>query len=99
MLFAGSDLLISLTSTFDQKWKSLRNQSRIILSNTNGNTNVLDEKKRIHYESDNTLTKVFRDPSLHRSVGEISHHNCKRNVRLLKFYNFVLFTDADNSIS
>lgn len=74
--------MTSLTSTFDRKWKSLVNPSNILLNNTN----VFNEKKDINDDTDSNSKKtictaeVFRDPSLHRSVGEMSHQNRKRNV-------------------
>ncbi|XP_051153796.1 uncharacterized protein LOC127276895 isoform X4 [Leptopilina boulardi] len=73
-ILRGSDLLTSLTSTFDRKWKSLVNPANQSPSSVetssiaNINTQVKEEKpiKRnpIRHSSE------YRDPSLHRSTAD-----------------------------
>ncbi|XP_011300530.1 uncharacterized protein RhoGAP19D isoform X2 [Fopius arisanus] len=74
----GSDLLTSLTSTFDRKWKSLVNPSSLVVASsecTSGETSAVEKKSNREKvdRQDSRTTEVYRDPSLHRSVGEKGH--------------------------
>ncbi|XP_063975017.1 uncharacterized protein LOC135161407 isoform X6 [Diachasmimorpha longicaudata] len=73
----GSDLLTSLTSTFDRKWKSLVNPSNILVTSSecpSGEINPVEKSHREEVErQESRTTEVYRDPSLHRSVGEKGH--------------------------
>lgn len=76
---AGSDLLTSLTTTFDRKWRSLVNQtsnlvqppSESVSPNKNGDIKEQQEQKcsalpKLKYPS----TEAYRDPSLHKSIDK-----------------------------
>ncbi|XP_044576350.1 uncharacterized protein LOC123259705 isoform X8 [Cotesia glomerata] len=68
----GSDLLTSLTSTFDRKWKSLVNPSNLLVSSAenNGTANSYNKQNNYNDNDCNQSTRspeVYRDPSLHKA--------------------------------
>ncbi|XP_074102831.1 rho GTPase activating protein at 19D isoform X10 [Cotesia typhae] len=70
----GSDLLTSLTSTFDRKWKSLVNPSNLLVSSTENNStgtaNSYNKQSNYNDNDCNQSTRspeVYRDPSLHKA--------------------------------
>ncbi|XP_034949619.1 uncharacterized protein RhoGAP19D [Chelonus insularis] len=76
----GSDLLTSLTSTFDRKWKSLVNPSNLSVTSTESTSGTVSHEKPSNYEdSDRNQStrslKVYRDPSLHKSL--IDKHSAR----------------------
>lgn len=81
-VISGSDLLTSLTSTFDRKWKSLVNPSNLLVASSECEAPVVakmsnrDEVER----QDSRTAEVYRDPSLHRTLGEKGHLIRMRSV-------------------
>ncbi|XP_015181869.1 PREDICTED: uncharacterized protein LOC107069240 isoform X10 [Polistes dominula] len=79
----GSDLLTSLTTTFDRKWRSLVNPSSQIVQTSIetaalDNVDNSDDQKKIKVEEDHSeknqpTEKVYRDPSLHKSSIDKNH--------------------------
>ncbi|XP_043664599.1 uncharacterized protein LOC122627518 isoform X8 [Vespula pensylvanica] len=78
----GSDLLTSLTTTFDRKWKSLVNPSSQIIQMpvepaSIDNIEISDDQKKQRVEDlsqkNQQTEKVYRDPSLHRSSIDKNH--------------------------
>ncbi|KAI4481989.1 hypothetical protein M0804_009008 [Polistes exclamans] len=78
----GSDLLTSLTTTFDRKWRSLVNPSSQIVQTSVetaplDNVDNSDDQKKIkvedHSEKNQPTEKVYRDPSLHKSSIDKNH--------------------------
>ncbi|XP_048504870.1 uncharacterized protein LOC105687120 isoform X4 [Athalia rosae] len=69
----GSDLLTSLTSTFDRKWKSLVNPSSQ-LTPSDGTVIVPDNRDSLCSVSHHP-TEVYRDPSLHKTPTDKGHHS------------------------
>lgn len=85
-LISGSDLLTSLTSTFDRKWKSLVNPTNLLMTSTDStSTSASDNERReeIHRSLDREDTtrpaEVYRDPSLHKSPAD--------NARMIRTLN------------
>lgn len=70
--FLGGDLLVSLTSAFDKKLKSL------LIPSDSGDV----EEKQFMTKSDDEQTDVqtYRDPSLHRSLERHSKHITEKHV-------------------
>ncbi|XP_024945685.1 uncharacterized protein LOC107272586 isoform X12 [Cephus cinctus] len=74
----GSDLLTSLTSTFDRKWKSLVNPNSQLTSSSESATPRVPDAKTDHDETllvtvddqpePRHFADLYRDPSLHRSA-------------------------------
>lgn len=103
-LISGSDLLTSLTSTFDRKWKSLVNpanqspSSVETLSVANVSPQVKEEKpierNAIRHSSE------YRDPSLHRSSNDKGRSLHSKTVRFLFFcVNFFSLVQSAKIIS
>ncbi|XP_043502462.1 rho GTPase-activating protein 21 isoform X2 [Polistes fuscatus] len=78
----GSDLLTSLTTTFDRKWRSLVNPSSQIVQTSVetaplDNVDNSDDQKKIKVEDqpekNQPTEKVYRDPSLHKSSIDKNH--------------------------
>ncbi|XP_033219200.1 uncharacterized protein LOC117174310 isoform X12 [Belonocnema kinseyi] len=91
----GSDLLTSLTSTFDRKWKSLVNPTSQPPSfiETSSVTNVpaeVKEEKPAERTQARFTTEVYRDPSLHRSTAD--------KAKSLNQKNHVPEKDSDSGI-
>lgn len=78
--FAGGDLLVSLTSAFDKKLKSLSVPSDAVTV-----VNV-EEKYQQATKSDDEHADVqtYRDPSLHRSLERRSQHITEKHVSLYR---------------
>lgn len=70
--FLGGDLLVSLTSAFDKKLKSL-----LIPSDS-----VDVQEKQLVTKSDDEQAdlQTYRDPSLHRSLERRSQHITEKHV-------------------
>jgi len=70
-IFSGGDLLVSLTSAFDKKLKSLTIPS-----------DPADVEEKQATETDDELADVqtYRDPSLHRSLERCSQHITEKHV-------------------
>ncbi|KAF7404667.1 hypothetical protein HZH66_003573 [Vespula vulgaris] len=80
--FLGSDLLTSLTTTFDRKWRSLVNPSSQIIQMpvepaSIDNIEISDDQKKQKVEDlskkNQQTEKVYRDPSLHKSSIDKNH--------------------------
>jgi len=70
--FPGGDLLVSLTSAFDKKLKSLLIPSDSV---------DVEEKQSVAISSDEqTDVQTYRDPSLHRSLERRSQHITEKHV-------------------
>ncbi|KAK2584259.1 hypothetical protein KPH14_006668 [Odynerus spinipes] len=77
----GSDLLTSLTTTFDRKWRSLVNPSSQIIQTpvespvVDSNEVSDDQKQKVEdlSEKSQPTEKVYRDPSLHKSSIDKNH--------------------------
>ncbi|KOC62603.1 Rho GTPase-activating protein 21 [Habropoda laboriosa] len=81
----GSDLLTSLTTTFDRKWRSLVNSSNQNMARGSGpeNNNVGEEKNderkannkmsAVQSTGSCSVVEIYRDPSLHKTSIE-KHH-------------------------
>nr|XP_050846347.1 uncharacterized protein LOC127062360 isoform X5 [Vespula vulgaris] len=78
----GSDLLTSLTTTFDRKWRSLVNPSSQIIQMpvepaSIDNIEISDDQKKQKVEDlskkNQQTEKVYRDPSLHKSSIDKNH--------------------------
>ncbi|XP_050421617.1 rho GTPase-activating protein 21 isoform X3 [Adelges cooleyi] len=73
----GGDLLVSLTSAFDKKLKSLLIPSDSATS-CSATSDVVDDKqsqqKSSKSEDEQTDVQTYRDPSLHRSLERRSQH-------------------------
>lgn len=90
---AGSDLLTSLTTTFDRKWRSLVNQSsnqaQTPLESASCNRDDAAEQQQQQQKSNAspkfkypTSMEAYRDPSLHKSL-EKSHLSRTKNVNCM----------------
>lgn len=81
--FPGGDLLVSLTSAFDKKLKSL-----LIPSDS-----VDVEEKQLVTKSDDEQADVqtYRDPSLHRSLERRSQHITEKHVSLCSISTTIYF--------
>ncbi|XP_029660659.1 uncharacterized protein LOC115234073 isoform X2 [Formica exsecta] len=74
----GSDLLTSLTTTFDRKWRSLVNQSSTQAQpppesaprNKNGTSAEREQKSSVSVKFRYPSTETYRDPSLHKSLDK-----------------------------
>lgn len=79
--FPGGDLLVSLTSAFDKKLKSL-----LISSDS-----VDLEEKQLITKSDDEQTNVqaYRDPSLHRSLERRSQYITEKHVSLYSMSSII----------
>jgi len=70
--FPGGDLLVSLTSAFDKKLKSLLIPSDSV---------DVEEKQPVTQSNDEqTDVQTYRDPSLHRSLERRSQHITEKHV-------------------
>lgn len=92
-LFTGSDLLTSLTTTFDRKWKSLMNPLNQMVQRTTETSSTDKEDVSNWYATDrveNTSTsEVYRDPSLHKSSIDKNCTFHSKNVRTILVRRFV----------
>lgn len=89
-ILAGSDLLTSLTSTFDRKWKSLVNSTNLLGSQLQANVKAPNSDKQVGTEEKpppvescdvgNSSKEVYRDPSLHKSPVDKNRGNRRKNV-------------------
>lgn len=70
--FLGGDLLVSLTSAFDKKLKSLSIPSDSVDIEENKHVTILDDE-----QGD---VQTYRDPSLHRSLERRSQHITEKHV-------------------
>ncbi|XP_026825602.1 rho GTPase-activating protein 21 isoform X6 [Ooceraea biroi] len=74
----GSDLLTSLTTTFDRKWRSLVSQSssqtqpppESTISNKNDITEQQKQKANVFPKFKYPSAETYRDPSLHKSLDK-----------------------------
>ncbi|XP_050452931.1 uncharacterized protein LOC126852311 isoform X3 [Cataglyphis hispanica] len=74
----GSDLLTSLTTTFDRKWRSLVNQSSTQAQpppesaphNKDGSSAEREQKSSTSLKFRYPSTETYRDPSLHKSLDK-----------------------------
>ncbi|KAM0733914.1 Rho GTPase-activating protein 21 [Formica fusca] len=74
----GSDLLTSLTTTFDRKWRSLVNQSSTQAQpppesaprNKNGTSAEREQKSSVSVKFRYPSMETYRDPSLHKSLDK-----------------------------
>lgn len=77
---AGSDLLTSLTTTFDRKWRSLVNQSsnqaqpppesKPSCKDNDGIAEQQEQKSSASLKFKYSSTEAYRDPSLHKSIDK-----------------------------
>lgn len=70
--FSGGDLLVSLTSAFDKKLKSL-----LIPSDS---ADVEEKQVDKSDEEEQADIQTYRDPSLHRSLERHSKHITEKHV-------------------
>lgn len=75
--FLGGDLLVSLTSAFDKKLKSL-----LIPSDS---ADVQEKQQMTKLDDEQTDVQTYRDPSLHRSLERRSQHITEKHV--INIYN------------
>lgn len=75
--FLGGDLLVSLTSAFDKKLKSL------LIPTDSGD--VQDKQQMVKLDDEQTDVQTYRDPSLHRSLERRSQHITEKHV--INIYN------------
>ncbi|XP_023288793.1 rho GTPase-activating protein 21-like [Orussus abietinus] len=92
----GSDLLTSLTSTFDRKWKSLVNPLSQQTTATEPEVRVETVEEvtvKVNVKADSRSprsTEVYRDPSLHKSPAD--------TIGLLRPKNDAPEKDTDSSV-
>lgn len=70
--FLGGDLLVSLTSAFDKKLKSLSVPSDTV--------KTLETQQVTKSDDELTDVQTYRDPSLHRSLERHSKHITEKHV-------------------
>jgi len=70
--FPGGDLLVSLTSAFDKKLKSL--------SIPSDSVDVEEKQPVVNSNDEHTDVQTYRDPSLHRSLERRSQHITEKHV-------------------
>ncbi|XP_035738298.1 uncharacterized protein LOC118448747 isoform X4 [Vespa mandarinia] len=96
----GSDLLTSLTTTFDRKWRSLVNPSSQIIQTPVepvpvNNIEISDDQKKQKVEDlsekNQQTEKVYRDPSLHKSSIDKNH--------FLRVKDEALEKDTDSTVT
>jgi hypothetical protein len=89
---AGSDLLTSLTTTFDRKWRSLVSQSSSqtqsppeasITSNKNDITEQQEQKTNTCSKFKYPSAEAYRDPSLHKSLDK-NHLSRTKDVSVIR---------------
>ncbi|XP_066595916.1 rho GTPase-activating protein 23 isoform X2 [Prorops nasuta] len=104
----GSDLLTSLTTTFDRKWRSLLNPSGQLTAttaeNTAGSKNLPDQTDKNENtnangsNNRNSITDaVYRDPSLHRSPVDKNYLRPKNDVPEKDTDSSVLETSSETN--
>ncbi|XP_032674198.1 uncharacterized protein LOC116845542 isoform X4 [Odontomachus brunneus] len=86
----GSDLLTSLTTTFDRKWRSLVNQSsnqvQPPLESASCNKESTDDTEQQEQKANTSpkfkypSTEAYRDPSLHKSIDKSHLSRSKNNA-------------------
>jgi len=71
----GGDLLVSLTSAFDKKLKSLSVPSDAVIA-----VNVEEKQQTTKSDDEQADVQTYRDPSLHRSLERRSQHITEKHV-------------------
>lgn len=72
MVFPGGDLLVSLTSAFDKKLKSL--------SIPSDSVDVEENQQVTKSDDEQADVQTYRDPSLHRSLERRSQYITEKHV-------------------